>query len=407
MLQLHHRYDNSLSPFRALILFIGAGLKLPVFYSLARPAEGSDPDSLKLKAADLFSSGRAVAHTPPAGDAESKSTNARARPVAEMSSVEDLFRGRLRSRIACQACGHVSDTCEPFLDLSLEIPSDSQLGRVVGERGSEALSSLEKQSWLGTLGSYVGLVDAPMSLEACLHSFCTSDTLSEANQYHCDKCKRKVDAKKALAIMDAPEVLVLHIKRFSHNSLWSSKVSRHLSFPVDSLLDLSRFATPATCARGRLKYQLCGLVEHQGSGSGGGHYVACCRQHLSGTWHRFDDRTVSKVSAAQVAQSEAYLLVYRRVLDPSLGAAAFTALQVAQAPDGHIGRRFVSRRWLKKIKMQYDFGPVDNRDLCCPHGVCLLSLSNGDPRAVHVSITGWRALVSAYGGGPEVVVRFV
>lgn len=127
------------------------------------------------------------------------------------------------------------------------------------------------------------------SLETCLHSFCTSDNLLKADQYRCDACKLKVDAIKSLSISQLPEILCIHIKRFSHNSYFGSKVGRHVSFPLYDL-DMSKYCATsppeivsALNSGSSQLYNLCGLVRHMG-GVSGGHYVAVAKSHTSGKW---------------------------------------------------------------------------------------------------------------------------
>ncbi|KJE88544.1 hypothetical protein CAOG_00185 [Capsaspora owczarzaki ATCC 30864] len=52
-----------------------------------------------------------------------ESEQARQQPTARVKTwVDDIFGGTLESRVTCVACGYVSTTHEPFLDLSIEIP---------------------------------------------------------------------------------------------------------------------------------------------------------------------------------------------------------------------------------------------------------------------------------------------
>lgn len=46
-------------------------------------------------------------------------------------------------------------------------------------------------------------------------------------------------------------------------------------------------------------YELVAVVSHYG-GVEGGHYVACCKNRLNGSWYEFDDSYVSKVEPAEV-----------------------------------------------------------------------------------------------------------
>ena len=57
-----------------------------------------------------------------------------------LTPVASAFGGQLRSRIVCPACGHASDTFEPFSDLSLEIQEvrARRLERAVSSASSRA-----------------------------------------------------------------------------------------------------------------------------------------------------------------------------------------------------------------------------------------------------------------------------
>jgi len=43
------------------------------------------------------------------------------------SAVVDIFVGQLKSTLRCTSCGHASVTFDPFWDLSLPLPSRTQL----------------------------------------------------------------------------------------------------------------------------------------------------------------------------------------------------------------------------------------------------------------------------------------
>lgn len=330
----------------------------------------------------------------------------------DCSIIADLFQGTLESRVTCKSCGAVSLTKDPFYDLSLEIPKESQLKKISAERGEEALTPQASRGFFGSISNYLGLTSPTLSLETCLHSFCTSDSLLQKDQYKCDKCKEKVDAVKILSLGSAeslPEVLTLHIKRFAHNTYFGSKIGRHVTFPLYNL-DVAPYLTPANATEetvGNKKgkhsnhqnnikpkkfdsqssssssssssspalYNLFALVRHMGSVNGG-HYIAYCRSHVTGKWFEFDDKTVTEVSEERVSKVEAYLLFYRRThpvgpyqqLVKHLD--AVTIRDLPPTPSQHPPPvRYVSKYWLKKMEVFGRPEPIDNRDLCCSHGL--------------------------------------
>ena len=341
----------------------------------------------------------------------------------EASIIASLFQGTLESRVECSNCHHVSTTRDPFYDLSLEIPRENQLKKIGAERGSDALTPQAKGGFFSGLGNFLGLSTPTLSLETCLHSFCTSDNLLQKDQYKCDQCKLKVNATKILSLgseSTLPEVLSIHIKRFSHNSYFGSKIGRHVTFPLENL-DMAPFLTqqrtpseiasaaaaaaaaPTAPKKKELKsspssasassssssspalYDLFAIVRHLGSVSGG-HYIAYCRSHTTGRWYEFDDKHVTEISEEKVAKIEAYVLFYRRkhktgpldrimkqieavtVSNPSDSAAAVSSASGSPA-GGSRPYRYVSRYWIKKMEVLGRPEPIDNRDLCCPHGI--------------------------------------
>lgn len=357
------------------------------------PAEPVPPDLLLLLA------GPAPAPRPPA-------LSSRAfQPLSE------LLEGRLRSEIKCSVCGTVSGVEEPFFDLSLEIPSEPELiRRVRAERGAAAAPrQANPRSVLSLIAGYVGLPARPRALATLLHTFCTSTALREPNAYHCRECKRRVEATKSLSVLRLPEVLCIHIKRFAFGGLGGgSKVSQHIQFPLRAL-DMRPFLHPhsplARHHRGPVRYDLCGVVCHSGGRLAGGHYVAYARNHASDRWHCFDDSTVRPATETEVAEQEAYLLVYsltRGQWGPHPGATACLASKRrAENAEGSRVQYCVSHYWRARRRYTARPGPVDNRILCCPHGVPL-GTAMLKRLAVQVPADEWQALQAVYGGGPAV-----
>jgi hypothetical protein len=105
--------------------------------------------------------------------------------------------------------------------------------------GSDAIVPPSHQGWFSRITQAVGLSSAPLSLETCLHSFCTGDTLEQRDRYHCDRCRERVEARKHMTVSRLPEVLCLHLKRFSHSNgvfgFSTSKVGAAVTYPLDDL----------------------------------------------------------------------------------------------------------------------------------------------------------------------------
>ncbi|WFD32292.1 ubiquitinyl hydrolase 1 [Malassezia sp. CBS 17886] len=204
-------------------------------------------------------------------------------PLVYTTLVQRVFGGRLRSRVTCHSCRHNSDTYDPLLDLSLDV-----------HRGIN-------------------------SVKQALDAFTAPESLTGANKYRCDSCKRHVDATKRFSIDAAPMALTVHLKRFG---VLGNKISRMVGF--GERLHLGRYmsarhrglgadggAADVSTIGAAQQYQLYAVVHHFGSGPNVGHYVASVRAP-DGQWLRMDDAHVTPLSRSPVDDPSAYLLFYLR-----------------------------------------------------------------------------------------------
>lgn len=68
-----------------------------------------------------------------------------------------------------------------------------------------------------------------------------------------------------------PEILVIHLKRFSYNRIFKNKLETFVDFPIEDL-DLSTY-TVHKSSKVSHRYVLYAISNHYGS-LGGGHYTA-------------------------------------------------------------------------------------------------------------------------------------
>ncbi|KAH6943838.1 hypothetical protein HPB50_000155 [Hyalomma asiaticum] len=173
------------------------------------------------------------------------------------SIVSDVFDGRILSSVQCLTCDTVSTTRETFQDLSLPIPSRDHLAVLhaaqgsgnTGVPGAHLRGALEPQqgwlSWiLGRMFSWVfgqvWLWGPGVALQDCLAAFFSADELKGDNMYSCDKCCKLRNGIKYSRVLQLPEVLCIHLKRFRHEVMFSSKISSYVSFPLEGL-DMAPF----------------------------------------------------------------------------------------------------------------------------------------------------------------------
>ncbi|XP_077448981.1 ubiquitin carboxyl-terminal hydrolase 2-like [Stigmatopora argus] len=190
----------------------------------------------------------------------------------EDSKVVDLFVGQLKSSLTCTVCGFRSTVFEPFWDLSIPIAP-----KVSGE----------------------------VTLKDCLRLFTKEDVLDGDERPTCDRCKTRQKCTKRFSVQKFPQILVLHLKRFSDSNVRASKLSTYVDFPLKEL-DLKEFASEGG---DRALYHLYAVSNHWGN-TLGGHYTAYCKNATVGEWYSFNDSRVSHMSSSQVRSSNAYILFY-------------------------------------------------------------------------------------------------
>nr|XP_033780173.1 ubiquitin carboxyl-terminal hydrolase 11 isoform X1 [Geotrypetes seraphini] len=152
----------------------------------------------------------------------------------------------------------------------------------------------------------------PVKLEKCIDLFTTVETLEEENPWYCPTCKKHQRATKKLDLWSLPEVLIIHLKRFSYTKFSREKLDTLVEFPVRDL-DFSKYIIKPRTETDptQYKYDLIAVSNHYG-GLRDGHYTTFARNKDTGQWCYFDDSSVSAVSERQIESKAAYVLFYQR-----------------------------------------------------------------------------------------------
>ncbi|CCX34548.1 Similar to Ubiquitin carboxyl-terminal hydrolase 4; acc. no. B2GUZ1 [Pyronema omphalodes CBS 100304] len=158
-----------------------------------------------------------------------------------------------------------------------------------------------------------------IKLEDCLDEFAKEEVLSAEDPWYCPRCKEHRRASKKFELWKVPEILVMHMKRFSNSRSFREKIEAQVYCPIEGL-DLSD-RVGVTDGKSMI-YDLIAVDNHYG-GLGGGHYTAYVKNWCDGKWYYCDDGSVRESNASAVVTPAAYLLFYRRRSDKPLGGPAF------------------------------------------------------------------------------------
>ena len=115
----------------------------------------------------------------------------------DSSIITDLFLGQFRSTLKCTECQHESVTFEPFWVVSVPLSKDS------------------------------------VDLQSCLELFVKSEILDGDEMPTCDNCKARRKCTKGYSFEKWPQVLVIHLKRFSGS--YRTKLTSHIHTPLTQL----------------------------------------------------------------------------------------------------------------------------------------------------------------------------
>ncbi|XP_058199784.1 ubiquitin carboxyl-terminal hydrolase 5 isoform X1 [Rhododendron vialii] len=150
----------------------------------------------------------------------------------------------------------------------------------------------------------------PLSLYTCLEAFLREEPLVPEDMWYCPQCKERRQASKKLDLWRLPEVLVIHLKRFSYSRSMKHKLETFVNFPIHDF-DLTNYIANKNNASRQL-YELYALTNHYG-GMGSGHYTAHIKLLDENRWYNFDDSHISPINEEDVKSAAAYVLFYRRV----------------------------------------------------------------------------------------------
>uniref|UniRef100_A0AAY4C5P7 Ubiquitin carboxyl-terminal hydrolase n=1 Tax=Denticeps clupeoides TaxID=299321 RepID=A0AAY4C5P7_9TELE len=151
-----------------------------------------------------------------------------------------------------------------------------------------------------------------VQLQECIELFTTVETLEEENPWYCPVCKKHQLATKKLDLWSLPEVLIIHLKRFSYTKYSREKLDTIVDFPLRNL-DFSDYLLKKTGVNGEppSRYDLIAVSNHYG-GLRDGHYTSYARNKDNGQWYYFDDSKVTDAKEEQIVTNAAYLLFYHR-----------------------------------------------------------------------------------------------
>ena len=126
-----------------------------------------------------------------------------------------------------------------------------------------------------------------VTLGDCLDEFGRPEILSESDAWYCPRCKQHRRASKRFELWKSPDILVIHLKRFSAQGRFRDKLDVSVDFPIKGLDLTTRVAMQEEGKS--LIYDLFAVDNHYG-GLGGGHYTAYASNFMEDNqpWYEYN-----------------------------------------------------------------------------------------------------------------------
>lgn len=186
-----------------------------------------------------------------------------------------LFEGNMTYETECLSCGSVTERSEKFMDINLPIVNPDQISPKSnkGQLTLDAAFTFSKRE--GT------------SLQYCLESYMQSEELTEDNQYWCEGCQRKRDARRQVILKELPPVLNVQLCRYVYDRVKQTKKKL-----TDKVLLPQQLRVQSKDESEPTLYRLCAVMKHLGNSAYRGHYIAEAMDWQTGMWFEFNDEKV-------------------------------------------------------------------------------------------------------------------
>ena len=184
------------------------------------------------------------------------------------SCIIENFYSSLLSLTQCPICNHTTDNHEPLSILTLTLQN-----------------------------GYKSLYD-------CIDEYVKKISLDDDNKLKCEKCNDYVNSNKKLVFWNLAPVLIILIKKYNENGI----ISNYIEYPTK--LDMNKYCL--NYKDNSTKYELSGLIIHNG-GLNSGHYYSICKNTLENKWKVLNDTNVFDIDQNKIFNNHPYCLFYKRV----------------------------------------------------------------------------------------------
>ncbi|KAL0095395.1 hypothetical protein F4703DRAFT_1789052 [Phycomyces blakesleeanus] len=184
----------------------------------------------------------------------------------ETTALYQMFGGYLQNNIKCGECGKTENKYDATLYFDLDISQNNTVDRCVSRMMKETTSKI-----------------------------------------NCTSCDKDCTGQVKRSLYRTPSVLAIHLDRFDKSTEDGQKNGKAVKF--EDALDIERNVTESERGSVKTKYNLYGVIVHEGPSRISGKFVAYVKSS-NGIWYCMNNESVQQVSTKRLFAQQAYMLFY-------------------------------------------------------------------------------------------------
>jgi len=129
--------------------------------------------------------------------------------------------------------------------------------------------------------------------------------MTGSNIMYCNFCRQTCNSSMRTFLSTGPEILIIILNR-GKGIQFNVKINFSLEIDLSNFIEMKQTGC---------RYNLIGVITHLGESGMGGHFIAYCKNPISGDWHKYNDSIVSKVENFKTEVIDfamPYLLFYQK-----------------------------------------------------------------------------------------------
>ena len=208
--------------------------------------------------------------------------------TSNISMISDLFYGVNYNIIQCGNCGYQSFNYQTYFFLVFPL---------------EEVRIFKSQNTFNY--NYNCFNNNEVNIYDCFFYDQKINFMSGSNNMYCNFCRQTCNSSMRTFLSTGPEILIIILNR-GQGIQFNVKINFLEEINLENFIEMKQTGC---------NYSLIGVITHLGESGMGGHFIAYCKNPISGQWHKYNDSIVSEVEnfkSEVIDFAIPYLLFYQK-----------------------------------------------------------------------------------------------